>query len=405
MYKVFLQSLGCPMRSLEATRIKNYIKKNGYEISYTPETADYIIIVTCVVIKNLEEQSWQLINQYTSFNGKLIVLGCLPETIPNFESKFKGIFIGLENLNKLDSVFPDFKIKFDEIPLAYNFDESVCNRRYEEKQDNLLQKFFMKSKIFESFIKVSGFEKEKKIFIQNLKPGENSNHCFLVIASGCNNNCSYCNIRDAIGNLKSKDQTDLVTEYKLLLESGHRIITIIAEDLGSYGLDNNSNLPELFNIFAEADKSYNVRWVIDGINPKWAIKYQNELIPLIQNKKIWEFTIPVESGSDRILSLMNRHYCIIDLKKVIHAFRYANNAIKLNAIFIIGFPSETEDDFKKTLDLLNEIKFDDVTLIGYSEFENRASAKIQPKVSKEKIEERIREAHKVLKKINTANIR
>ncbi|MDD2200213.1 MAG: radical SAM protein, partial [Bacteroidales bacterium] len=186
---------------------------------------------------------------------------------------------------------------------------------------------------------------------------------------------------------------------------GNRLFHFLAEDICSYGLDIKSSLTDLLESLQEVDKGFHTKWSLEGVHPKWLVKNKEELYPFIKSKKVWEITLSVEHASDRILELMNRHYKINDLKQVLKIFRKLNPGIKINAMFILGFPSETEEDFNKVIDLLKAARFDCVTLSAYSEFAKRASSKIFPKVPDDVVHERLNKANRVLKKLKTPIIR
>jgi tRNA A37 methylthiotransferase MiaB len=184
------------------------------------------------------------------------------------------------------------------------------------------------------------------------------------------------------------------------MKAGFRQFIFISEDIGSYGFDIQENLPQLLNTLNKATENNSIRWQLDGLNPIWAVKYESELLPLIRKDRIYAITIPFQSGSKRILKLMNRFSDIERIDKCIKNFRKQYKLLRLHSVFMIGFPSETEEDFKETLRFIVDINPEIVTFTFYSEFEHCKSAEIFPKISNEIVDQRRKFAVKYLERRN-----
>ncbi len=404
--RVYISSaFGCPLRNLDAAKLRNYFSLNNYKLVDTFEHCDYHIYITCSAINPNVINQLNYIKETQKSSGELIVMGCLPGTNEeDLKTVFSGKAIATKNTSDIDNYFPDVRIKYHEVPEVHHYDFGnfvLSDLRPDESAIKLLFKHGLSKTFCRQIHRSSDF----KNFIKINKDFNITDPCFLIISSGCANNCSYCNIREAIGKVKSKSIERLVEEYSTLLMQGYRIFHFLAEDICSYGLDIKSSLSRLLMSLSEADKAFHVKWSLDGVNPGWLVKYLHELTPLVKSKKIMEMTISVESGSNRILELMNRHYNIKEVENALKSLRKINPGLKINALFIEGFPSETEEDFNETLNFLKKVRFDNVTITVYSEFETRVSAKIFPKVSKEVIEERMSRAKKLLLSIKTPVIR
>jgi tRNA A37 methylthiotransferase MiaB len=395
----------CPLRILDAAKLRNYFSLNNCELVNTFEDADCHIYITCSAIKPNVTNQLDSIKEIQKSSGELIVMGCLPGTNEeDLKTVFSGKTITTKNICDIDKHFPDFRIKYNEIPEVHHFDfgkfilSDLCS-------NNSVFSLVLKFGLSKTFLRQIYIHRDFKSFVRSNKDANTTDPCFLIISSGCANNCSYCNIREAIGKVKSKSIDRLVEEYSGLLKQGYRLFHFVAEDICSYGLDIKSSLAQLLWALSAADKAYQVKWSLDGVNPGWLVKFQHELTPLVKSKKIWEITLSVENGSDRIIELMNRHYKIKEVENALGLLRKINPGLRINALFIEGFPSETEEDFNETLNFLQKARFDNVTISVYSEFETRASAKIFPKVSDEVIQERMLRAKKLLHSIKTPVIR
>ena len=344
----------CPMRSLEGERLFKYFQSEG---------KDCIFIGSCVVTKQVEKQVADTIKEA---NGNIIVFGCISKHIQSEIDK-KGnaeVFKTTELNNFFEKGSEKFAGIENTTPCYTIETNSLCNRQYEDiaKQNRgiLLRKFY------------------KSIPMP-----------FLVVAKGCNNQCSYCHTKFYVGKVKSKPLTDVKAEYLALINEGNNFINIIAEDIGAYGVDINSGLPQLLDELDRISENAKTQWMLDGLQPMWYLKQRQHLIPLIRKKRISALSVPVQSGSDRIIKLMNRDYDCKNAIACLKEFRSMNPKLYLQGIFIVGFPSESEIDFNDTLNFIKEVKFNDVTLIPYSEFPMCESSKIEQKIPEETIYQRI----------------
>jgi len=403
---VLSPSSGCPMRCLDVSKLKNYFYLNNFTVVDSFENADYVVFVTCSVSPMQLEDSFTTIRKLQKARGELIVMGCLPGANDiELRTLFNGKAIPSKNISDIDNYFPDFRIKYHQVPEAHSYDLEAhnlfTNIKYYTSYTNLLLKYGLSHAFFRQIIRTYDYKK----FIK-LNEGNNINDkCHIVICHGCSNNCAYCNIRDSVGKIKSKSIEALVEEYSGLLAQGYRLFHFIADDLCSYGLDNKSSLLQLLQALSAIDSAYNVKWSLQGINPAWLVKNHKELSALFKSKKIWEVTLAIESGSDRIIKLMNRKYIIKEVENALKTLRKLNPGLRIDALFFAGFPTETEDDFNDTLKLIRSIRFDDARVTYYTEFERVPSAKILPKVSPEVVKARCLRANELLLSLKTNVVR
>jgi len=402
--KVFVSTpfCHCSLRKIEAVKLQNYFLLNNYIIVNSYTDADYHLCVTCAVTNANIQNHINFIKENQNLPAELIIMGCLPGTNPEeLDAVFTGKKVITKNINDIDKYFPDFKIKFHQVPEVYSYDTGEFYMFTDNINSLTYRDLLFKYGFSKTFFRQLKRKQQYQPFIKANKNYNTSVPCFLRISSGCANNCAYCNIREAIGKIKSKSIDCLIEEYSNLLKQGYRHFNFIAEDLCSYGLDNDNSLNELLVALSVVDKDYKVKWALNGINPNWlALNYKH--FGLLFESKIWEIMIAIESGSDRIIELMNRHYKIKEVEEALLAIRKINPGLRINSLFIVGFPSETDEDFMETIRILKSIKFDSVTLSEYSEFEKRASAKIFPKVNLTTIRERQLLAKTTLQKLKTS---
>jgi tRNA A37 methylthiotransferase MiaB len=344
----------CPMRSLEGERLFKY---------FQPEGQDIIFIGSCVVTKQVEQQ---VIATIRETSGKIVVFGCISKHIQcEIDKKENPEVFKTTELNNFFENGAEKLLGIENTTPCYTIEtNSLCNRQYEDIAKQHYSIF------------------HRKFYKSTPMP-------FLVVAQGCNNQCTYCHTKFYVGKVKSKPISDLRTEYLTLIKEGNNFINIIAEDIGAYGVDINSDLPQLLSELDSITETAKTTWMLDGLQPMWYLKQKQRLIPFIRKNRIFALSIPVQSGSDRIIKLMNRDY---ECKKAIAClkeFRSLNPKLCLQGIFIVGFPSESENDFNDTLNFIKEVKFNDVTLIPYSEFSMCESSKIGRKISEDIINKRI----------------
>jgi tRNA A37 methylthiotransferase MiaB len=391
----------CPLRSLDASKIRNYFFINNFIVTDSFETADYIVFITCSVSPQDVEKNLNIIQNLKKYNGQLIVMGCMAgANLKELRTVFDGPVISTKSINDIDKVFPYFHIKFNQTPESHTFNtaeeyNSIFNSKFNNYSLSWLLLHYGLSETF--FRKKSQLNDFKKFKNANLRHNVNDK-CFIRTSYGCNNNCSYCNINKAIGKTKSRPIQNIVEEYQDLLDKGYRNFHFIADDMGSYGVDIKCSLEKLLKALSIADNNYTVKWSLHGINPSWIVKHQNIIIPYIKVKKVWNLTLAIESGSNRIIKLMNREYKSEDLVKTLKIFRKVNSGLRIAALLFFGFPTETEEDYCATLKLIQNIKLDYVRVTYYYEFDYLPAAKLFPKVNLADIKYRIEKTNRILLK-------
>lgn len=390
---VFVTTNGCNRRLLDAARLVDYFVLNGYNIADSSSDADFIFLFASSLNNVRVKESLKLIEEYSKQKGELVVLGCLPAAAPTlFRKKFKGKALTIKDLNKIDSFFPEFTVNYYDVqeknvPLS----KSVLNKGIRFKM--LMHRLFF-------YISSPLLIKEKLYSIINKDKEENYDTCFLWLSRGCPNQCAFCSERKAVGDLKSRSAESILIEYKQLIDEGKREFELIGDDIGSYGTDINSNLPDLLNELSKIDEGIEIRWIIKHLHPKFLIKYKNELIKYTLNGKVTEIICSFQSGSNRVLNMMNRNHSIEEVIETISFFRNANPKLKFATNVIAGFPTETEEEFDKTLEVLKLLNFDRVHLIKYFDAEGTDSYDLKPKIDDEVINNRIKRAKKYFKKNN-----
>jgi len=346
---IYIEHMGCARRALDANKFAHYFVVNGLTVTKNPKQADYILFITCAFRRIEEDYAIIRIRELNRYKARLIVGGCLQGVNEKrLYQNFTGLTFPVSDNEHIDELFPDFKIKFSQIPDS--------NFVYPKSKFRVLLQYFFAIRLDFSYLKRLKICWEKRA----------SGHChYLRISWGCaDQHCTYCLIWRAVGKLKSKPVEVCFTEFKKLLENGHKNIILVADNLGIYGLDINRTLPDLLTKLLEIDGDYNIH--LEEFHPFWLIKYLDRLISLLLRDKIRSIICPIQSGNDRILQLMNRGHNKFQLKDALQKIKKIYPKLKLHTTIIVGFPSESELEFEETLDFTQEIGFELVYIFGYS---------------------------------------
>lgn len=378
----------CPRSKEDAQTIFNYFLTNGLRPVKKIKKADILCIYTCGGFNDTEKSSiltTQDILLKKSKNATVIVTGCLTKINPKSMENFKDIrVIDFDDIEQLDTIIHS-KIPFKQVPNA-----GTIGRVPPLYTDQII-KSILHSRSNPDFIRniPEYLNKLKKLYFKKIKELDTKEIYHIRISRGCLGNCAYCSIKLAHGRLKSKPVEQIQKDFEIGVKNGYRIFKLIGQDIGCYGIDIDTNIVEILKIFFHLPGNNKI--IITDFHPQWLIKYYDELEPLLiaNYKKIISFRIPIESGSNRILERMRRHYKIDEVKRYITILKEKIPNLQIFTHILVGFPGETNEDFQQTLNLLKEIQFSSVGIYPYSDRSMTESFKMKEKLSSEVIEERM----------------
>ena len=201
----------------------------------------------------------------------------------------------------------------------------------------------------------------------------------LTISQGCIHHCTYCGLYIKKRPLISKPLTQCIEEFKQALAQEKKHIILSADDVGPYGFDIGTSLPQLLTEITKIEGNYKLK--ITGTHPAWIIKYINELTPSFQRKKIESLLIVIQSGNHRILRLMHRSYNKNALVSVVKKLKEIDSNLMINAQCIIGFPSETRREFMDTIHLIEKIGFNNGFINCYIPVGKTEAIKMTPQIT------------------------
>jgi len=399
---VFINSMFCERRELDTQKIYTYLRENNYTIVHDLKKANYIIFMTCGVTKDVANISFKSIEKYKGYDAEMIVAGCIPETHKEeLEKIFTGKTISTKNLDKIDGLFPQASIKFQEIAEVNtrweNFNDRTligivirihANVDVIRRVDSFILNTILTKVLGKNFFKTYPFN---RLFLDSGK-------YYISISRGCIHNCTYCVIRKGVGRLHSKTPEQCVKEIQCGLQQGFRTFVMEADDLGPYGIDIGSSLPDLLRKIMEIDEQFTI--TIRHTHPMWIIKYGVELDDILKQKKVSSLIVSIQSGNDRILRLMGRPYSTEQLVDTLSKFKKSNPDLEIGVDLIVGFPSETEEEFYDTLRLFDSVRFDYGFIFPFSCHEGTKASTIEPKIPKQVIDQRMKVALRFLIKNN-----
>lgn len=392
--KIYIFTFGCANRYLDGEKYKNFFIKNGYEITNKIEEADYILVNTCAFRKKEEDIAIERLMEFEKRkrkNAEIIVAGCLPAINKERMNKvFKGFNFIPKEMSKMNVFFkPDIKI--EEIPDVNTF------KFHRPKSFVEIIKTLPAINKTDFFKRTLQYAKAK--VWQNKTADEVEKQFYIRIVNGCLGNCSYCAIKFGIGNLISKPLDKIVAEIESLLEkNGGICITLAGDDTAAYGIDINSSLPELLNRIITFPNIEKIN--IEEINIQWLVKYYEELKYIFVNPKFNRLWLALQSGSEKILKLMNRPVLEapeITALKLSNLKREAPHLI-YKGQFIVGFPGESLEDVELSLTHIIDSKFDEVNLFKFDPKPNTRASRMIDQIKDKEIDRRIKYMTSKLKK-------
>lgn len=350
----FIHTYGCQQNVADGERIKGMLKMSGYDFTDDVNEADFILFNTCAVREHAEDRVF----------GNVGALKALKRRHPSILIALCGCMMEQEHIaEKIYKSFPFVGLVFGTHAL----------HRFPE----LLYKSLTKGKrVFETG------NDDKKVYEGIPIRRDGTFKGWLPIMYGCDNFCTYCIVPYVRGRERSREKDIIISEAKEMINSGFKDITLLGQNVNSYGknLENGVSFAQLLKEIDSIDGDYWLRFMTS--HPKDCTK---ELIDTIaQGKHISvHLHLPFQSGSDRILKQMNRHY---DRKKYLEIIDYAKSKIpnlSLTSDIIVGFPGETYEDFKETISLIKEVEFTSLFTFIYSPRVGTPAAKMDDPIPAE----------------------
>lgn len=371
--KFFVRTYGCQMNEHDSEKIRGMLLSAGFIPCDDIMDADVIILNTCAIRENAHDKVF----------GFLGVLKHIKQS--------KDIIIGICGCMAQEEVV------INEILNKYKQVDFVCGTH---NLDNLLTILKEKIDTNKRQIEVLSYEGDVVENIPVLR--ESPYSAWVDIIYGCDKFCTYCIVPYTRGMQRSRKHEEIVNEVKELVNKGYKEVTLLGQNVNAYGKDiyNNYTLANLLSDVADTGIE-RLRFVTSH---PW--DFTDEMVDVIASRdNVMPYIhLPLQSGSNKILKLMNRRYTKEEYLKLYHQIRDKVKDSSITTDIIVGFPGETEEDFQETLDVVNECKFDGAFTFAFSPRENTPAAKMTDVVSEEIKMDRLHRLNEVVNKYsNEAN--
>ncbi len=366
--KYFLRTYGCQMNVHDSEEIKYYLEALGYEAVEELEKADIVVLNTCAIRENAKDKVFGYLGRCKHLkkeNPNLIIAiaGCLMQQPTEIEEihnrhQYIDIIIGTHNLSELPSLI-----------------EEANNKK---KQN--IEVYSNSDVVFENV----KYNRDSKI------------SAWINIIYGCDKFCTYCIVPYTRGRERSRKMEEVLEEVKTLKEQGYMEITLLGQNVNAYGKD--LNLGYDFATLLENVAKIGIPRIRFVTSHPW--NFTDRMVDVIAKyDNIMPYVhLPIQSGSDEILKKMNRKYTIDEYKKLFNQIKEKVKNVAVTTDIIVGFPNETDEDFQKTLDIVNYCKFDGAYTFIFSPREGTVAAKMEDKIPMSVKEERLHKLNELVNK-------
>lgn len=355
-------SFGCKVNLYETECVKELLVSEGYEISESEKDADIFLINTCTVTSESDKKLRKTINRIKkSYPGAVIgLMGCFVQTFPDKAKELNAeILIGNGNKTEILSALRQYhECKAKQL---YINDNSV-NSRFEP-------------------MCLGGFQKKTR--------------AFLKIQDGCNQFCTYCIIPKARGRICSKPVDEIKKEVEILAENGYKEVVIVGINLSFYGKEFGLRLIDAIETVCSVDGIERVR--LGSLEPE--VISDEDIERMSRQKKLCpQFHLSLQSGCDRTLKAMNRHYTSEEYAEIVSKLRSAFENCAITTDIMVGFPDETEDDFEKSYNFVKKMNFSQAHIFPYSKREGTIAYKMENQVNESVKNERAKKIAEITNK-------
>ena len=352
MKKAALHNLGCKVNAYETEAMQQMLEEAGYEIVPFSEKADVYVINTCSVTNMADRKSRQMLHRAKKLNpdAAVVAAGCYVQT------------------------------KEDEAKCDEAIDILIGNNQKKELVERLDAFFAGRGEKVEAVVDINH---EKQAFEElTLDHAAEHTRAFIKVQDGCNQFCSYCIIPYARGRVRSRNVQNVLEEVKRLAASGYQEVVLTGIHLSSYGIDCGESLLHLIQMVHQVEGIRRIR--LGSLEPRIVTEtFAEELAKM--EKICPHFHLPLQSGSSRILKIMNRHYDKEQYLTIVKKLREAIPDIALTTDIIVGFPGETEEDFQETLEVVKQVEYDSAFTFIYSKRTGTPAAAMEDQCDPEEV--------------------
>jgi threonylcarbamoyladenosine tRNA methylthiotransferase MtaB len=350
---------------------------NEYTITTDSQNADIVVFWACGLTEPRQKDSLDIIKRIQANmdpTAKFIVWGCLPKINPQaLRAVYDGPLIGSLDKKFFEGIPETVIVPLDDIERAAAENDLISRDRSEDSGQKHIGRLTSTVLLYkQGKDKVSAhIKKSSKLF-------------YISVATGCTGHCTYCSERPVYGKVKSRPMDEIISEFKEGLKQGYNRFSLIATDLGSYGIDIDCNLHELLGKMIKIENKKNYKIILNQVGFLQLKKISSDMEEIFASGKIEKLDCPVQCGSNRILKLMGRRHTAEEWREYMLGVNKKFPKIQLSTQFMVGFPTETDEDFKATLQLLDRpLVLDSIYVFKFSGRPAVGASKISGQVPEE----------------------
>jgi threonylcarbamoyladenosine tRNA methylthiotransferase MtaB len=397
---------------LSSTFAEQFFSKNNSTITNEPSEADLVVFYACGLTEPKEKDSLitiKKLKEQMKPSAKLIVWGCLPKiNSQSLKKVYDGPILGPKDTYFFNDILENPSIQFDDIEWARAANDLVPSSTSGVFTYNYIGARARWSTGYNCLDAITDrILLLKQDWNRLLERIHKDNTMFIRLALGCTGHCTYCSERCAFGEIKSRPMESILSEFKWGLRQGYNVFSLVATDVGAYGLDMNHTLADLLKGIIRIGGKRNYKIVVNQVNAFHLKQLFSDLKPIFASGKIEKLCSPVQSGSNRILKLMGRMHTAEEWREYMLKINTQFPHIRLGTQLMVGFPSETEEDFRSTLKLLDyPLALDFIYIFKYSGRPDVPAARMKNPISQEIKElryKRLLRKHARMNIFNTAN--
>ncbi len=354
------ETYGCQQNENDTERIRGILKEAGFDFCDTEEQADIVIYNTCAVRENAEQKVF----------GRLGILKHMKESRPDMIIGLCGCMVQQEHIT-------------EKIKKIHNHVDLIFGTHALYKLPELLYKAMTKNKK-KSIVDIESIDGKIAEDLPILR--DDNKKAWVSVMYGCNNFCSYCIVPYVRGRERSRTSEAIIKEVKALVENGCSEISLLGQNVNSYGkdLDEDIDFAKLIRMVNDVEGVKRIRFMTS--HPK---DLSDDLIDAIAECEnvCKQLHLPVQAGNNRVLEQMNRKYTREDYLAKIEKVKKKIPGISLSTDIIVGFPTETKEEFEDTLDIIRKVEYDNIFSFIYSRREGTPAAKLDFVLSEDEIHE------------------
>ena len=352
--KAYVLTFGCQQNEADSEKLSGMSELMGYTMTDKPEDAELIVVNTCAIREHAEQKALSIVGQFKHLKEKnpaLVIAVC-------------GCMVAQEHRQN------DIKYKYPYVSFIFG---TTALHKFPE----LLYKYLSARK------RLYYNEEASRVVAEGMPINRNNGYkAWVSVMYGCNNFCSYCIVPYVRGRERSRKMEDVYEEFADLVKRGYKDITLLGQNVNSYGKDSgfDYDFADLLDKLASIEGDYVIRFMTS--HPKDATK---KLIDVMakHDRIAKHFHLPMQSGSDRILKEMNRHYDTEKYYSIVEYIREKMPECAITSDIIVGFPGESEEDFEGTMNMLSKVKFDMLYSFIYSPRKGTRAAEMENQIPKE----------------------